>query len=186
MGASFTYLFATILYWGNIPTCCNSTICCKSTLYIYCYNMLQHLQICSIVSLQYRSIAKLQQCKNFNHLVHALSGLSGREQALWAKHMHVMADWGVMRPICCVTSVPPPSTVKVLHTRSRYVCLTEMATLPNPDVVRLFCLLQDCCAISMLWIFVLNSKAICFQLTCFGTLHAQQSLVVSITSWTSF
>ena len=75
--------------------------------YIHCYNMLRHRG--SITSLQYCSLAKLQQCKNFNHLVHASSGLSGREQALWAKQMHVMADWGVMRPICCVTRVPSPS-----------------------------------------------------------------------------
>ena len=92
--------------------------------YTQCYNMLQHLG--SITSLQHCSIAELQHCKNFNHRVHAPSGLSGREQALWAKQMHVMADWGVMRPICCVTSVPPPSSVKVLHTRSRYVlCMPE-------------------------------------------------------------
>ena len=70
--------------------------------YKHCYNMLQHLQVCSIAALQ-------NWCKNFNHLVHASSGLSGREQALWAKQMHVMADWGVMRPISCVTSVPSPS-----------------------------------------------------------------------------
>ena len=127
-------------------------------------------------SLQYCSVAKLQQCKNFNHLVHAPSGLSGREQALWAKQMHVMADWGVMRPICCATSVPSPShLIKIcMPDRNGYLaksrcCLIILSAVPYQGSEFLF-----------------KFQSNLFQLTCFGTLLAQQSLVVSITSWTSF
>ena len=139
--------------------------------YKHCYSMLQHLQVCSVAALQ-------NWCKNFNHLVHASSGLSGREQALWAKQMHVMADWGVMRPICCVTSVPSPShLIKIcMPDRNGYLaksrcCLIILSAVPYQGSEFLF-----------------KFQSNLFQLTCFGTLHAQllQSLVVSRTFWTSF
>ena len=53
IGACITYLFATILYWGNIPTCYNSTY----TVTICC-NTVAALQVCSIVALQNYSNAK--------------------------------------------------------------------------------------------------------------------------------
>ena len=120
--------------------------------YKHCYNMLQHQQVCSIVA--------LQNCSNAKTSI----------------------TWCTLRPVClggtkhCGQSKCMLWRIEEwwdqyvvqlqflhLHTWSRYVCLKEMATLPNPDVVRLFCLLQDCCAISRLWIFILNSKAICFS-----------------------
>ena len=58
IAACITYIFATILYWGNIPTCWNSTICCNSTNTVticcntYKFAVLQHCKTAAMQKLQ--------------------------------------------------------------------------------------------------------------------------------------